>query len=124
MSTAPGVQPSKRGLALLGSLSATLFVFFWFVRPWYLHWGATDEETRRALPGDEIIGHANRQETRAITIDAPVERVWPWLAQLGQDRGGFYSYDLLENLVGCAMPTAEPRRRRHSLLASEETPAV
>lgn len=49
--------------------------------------------------------NAVSQETRAITIHAPVDKVWPWLAQLGQDRGGFYSYDLLENLVGCRMPT-------------------
>jgi hypothetical protein len=42
-----------------------------------------------------------------VTIDAPVEEVWPWLAQLGQDRGGFYSYEWLENLAGCEMKNAE-----------------
>src|SRR5438552_14659566 len=60
---------------------------------------------RRPLPGDEIIASAVAQQTRAITIDAPVAHIWPWMAQLGQDRGGFYSYDLLENIVGCEMPT-------------------
>jgi hypothetical protein len=82
-------------------------VFFLFVRPWYVHWGATDAEAQRALPGDEIVPNAAGQETRAITIDASVERVWPWVAQLGQDRGGFYSFDLLENLVGCEMPDGD-----------------
>jgi len=47
------------------------------------------------------------QSTRAVTIDAPVDEVWPWLAQLGQDRGGFYSYEWLENLAGCRMANAD-----------------
>lgn len=99
-----------RWVILGGSLLAIGLAFVVFVRPWYLRWGATDAETSRSLPGDEIIPNATRQETRAITIHAPVEQVWPWLAQLGQDRGGFYSYDLLENLVGCAMPTEDRLR--------------
>ena len=85
-------------------------VFLMFVRPWYLDWGATAEERTRVLPGDEIIPRAAAQQTRAITIDAPVEAVWPWLAQVGQDRGGFYSFELLENLVGCEMPTRDVLR--------------
>jgi len=86
---------------------AIIVAFFLIVRPWYLRWGATDDEMRRPLPGDEIIASAVAQETRAITIQAPIGRAWPWMAQLGQDRGGFYSYDLLENLVGCEMPTED-----------------
>ena len=97
----------RRLLALLGSLAAIFVAFLLLARPWYLRWGATDYDTRRALPGDEIIPNAVSQETRVITIAAPIERVWPWLAQLGQDRGGFYSFDLLENLVGCGMPTED-----------------
>jgi len=100
-----------RFLALAGSFAVVLLVFFFAVRPWYLQWGATDEEARRPLPGDEVVRNAAGQETRAITIHAGVERVWPWLAQLGQDRGGFYSFDLLENLVGCDMPTDDRLRR-------------
>lgn len=98
---------TSRLLALLGSLAIILLAFFLFVRPWYLQWGATDDEARRPLPGDEIVRNAAGQETRAITIEASADRVWPWLAQIGQDRGGFYSYDLLENLVGCEMPTED-----------------
>ena len=100
----------QRTLGLAGAFLGVLIVFFLFVRPWYLAWGATDAELRAPLPGDEIFPNAVSQETRAITIRAPVDRVWPWLAQLGQDRGGFYSFDLLENLVGCEMPTTDVLR--------------
>jgi hypothetical protein len=96
-----------RALVLLVVSIAMIVAFFLIVRPWYLRWGATDDDTRRPLPGDEIIASAVAQETRAITIQAPIGRAWPWMAQLGQDRGGFYSYDLLENLVGCEMPTED-----------------
>jgi hypothetical protein len=67
----------------------------------YLRWGATDREVSDVLPGDDLIPSADMIATRAITIRAGVDHVWPWIAQLGQGRGGFYSYDRLENLVGC-----------------------
>jgi hypothetical protein len=90
--------------ALLGCLGGFAIVFFTFVRPWYRSWGA-DEALRQArLPGDHLLWQGAPRETRAITIAAPAARVWPWVAQLGQDRGGFYSYELLEDLVGCEMP--------------------
>jgi hypothetical protein len=98
---------AARYIALASTLAAILSAFLMFVRPWYLRWGATDAEAQRALPGDEIIPHAAGQETRAITIHAPTHEVWPWIAQLGQDRGGFYSFDLLENLAGCEMPATD-----------------
>jgi hypothetical protein len=56
------------------------------------------------MPGDELLRPGAPTTTRAITIDAPPDVVWPWLAQLGQDRAGFYSYRWLENLAGCRMP--------------------
>lgn len=71
-----------------------------YVRPWHLRWGATDEEIDEPLPGDEIKPEANVQVTHAISIDAPQEDVWKWLVQIGQDRGGFFSYDWLENAFG------------------------
>ncbi|WP_224240309.1 SRPBCC family protein [Hyalangium gracile] len=101
---------SLRRLAALVLTTAALFVgFFLGVRPWYLVWGATDAEQRRSLPGDELVPDARDQatSTRAITIQAPPEKVWPWLAQLGQDRGGFYSYEVLEDLVGTRMENAD-----------------
>lgn len=73
----------------------------------YLRWGATAEEVHAALPGDDLLARVNLSATRAITIRAGAEQVWPWLAQLGQARGGFYSYDFLENLVGCHITSAE-----------------
>jgi hypothetical protein len=73
----------------------------------YLRWGATDEEAAMDLPGDQFLPVANVTATRAITILRTADDVWPWLAQLGQGRGGFYSYDFLENLVGCDIQSAD-----------------
>jgi hypothetical protein len=101
---------AARLLALLTALATMLLAFFLFVRPWYRSWGATADEIDRSLPGDEIVPHPAAQETLGITIRAPVDRVWPWLAQIGQDRGGFYSFDLVENLVGCRVPTEDRLR--------------
>jgi hypothetical protein len=77
------------------------------LRPWYNSWGVTEEEAARSLPGDELVPDPRLGYTRAITIQAPPERVWPWLIQIGQGRGGLYSYDGLENLVGCDIHSAE-----------------
>jgi len=100
-------RAGTRLLIVASSFLALVVAFAFVARPLFLNWGATDEEIAQSLPGDEIIPGAVYQQTRAITIDAPADRVWPWLAQLGQDRGGFYSYDLVENLVGCEMPTSD-----------------
>jgi hypothetical protein len=72
-----------------------------------LRWGATDDEIAGAQPGDELIAHADVTATRAITIRRSPELVWPWIAQLGQGRGGFYSYDKLENLLGFDIHSAD-----------------
>ncbi len=78
-----------------------------FLRRWRTSWGATGEEIDASLPGDNIVGQPKWQYTQAITIAAPIERVWPWLVQIGQGRGGFYSYEVLENLVGCNIHNAD-----------------
>jgi hypothetical protein len=93
------------GLALAGAGAAATYV--WAIRPWHLRWGATDEEIEQPLPGDELAPHPKLRATHAITINAPAADVWPWLVQMGQDRGGFYSYTWLENLVGCDMHNAD-----------------
>jgi hypothetical protein len=77
------------------------------LRAWQRRWGATDDEVNRTLPGDDLISHADLTATRAITIHTTAAQVWPWIAQLGQGRGGFYSYDFLENLVGCDIHSAD-----------------
>ncbi len=84
-----------------------LAAYAWRVRPWMLAWGSTPEERTRTLPGDEFAPGAPGRSTRAVTIEAPASSVWPWVAQLGQDRGGFYSYAWLENLAGCRMTNAD-----------------
>jgi hypothetical protein len=87
--------------------AAAVAAYAFFVRPWHLRWGATEEELKMQLPGDQLVEHPKLNATHAITIDAPVEDVWPWLVQVGQNRGGFYSYTWLENIVGCDMRNAE-----------------
>ena len=77
------------------------------IRNWYNHWGATSAEIYQAIPGDELVPAPMLGYTRAITIQAPAAQVWPWLAQMGQGRGGLYSYDGLENLAGCKIHSVE-----------------
>ncbi len=90
-------------LIALGSAAAAAIAF---LRGRYLRWGATDEEANMALAGDELLPDADLTATRAVTVRAAAAGVWPWIAQLGQGRGGFYSYDFLENLVGCDIHSA------------------
>jgi len=89
--------------AVIFVLAALLFAYLYIIRPWHLHWGATHLDRIAALPGDALSPYALAVVTHAVNIDAPAEAVWRWLVQLGQDRGGFYSYAFLENLVGCDM---------------------
>lgn len=92
------------GMTAVGSAAA----FYLLVgRRRQLRWGTTDQESDAPLPGDSLIGTADLTATRAVSINARSDQVWPWLAQLGQGRGGFYSYDALENLVGCDIHSAD-----------------
>jgi hypothetical protein len=93
-----------RAVALASGL---IGAYFAVGRPLLLHWGATCQELRTPLPGDDLVADPAVQSTRAVTVEAPPEAVWPWLAQLGQDRAGFYSYEWLENLAGCEMHNAD-----------------
>ena len=73
-----------------------------------MNWGATDAEVDARLPGDELLEHADGVATRAITIDAAASAVWPWIAQMGPlPRGGAYTYDWIENLLGLDMHSAD-----------------
>ena len=72
-----------------------------FLRRRYLYWDATDDEMAMALPGDELLRRADLTATGQSRFAAPLRVSGHGLAQLGQGRGGFYSYDFLENLVGC-----------------------
>lgn len=103
-----------RALARFGAVIATftilLATYAWMLHPWLARWGATYEEQYMALPGDALPPGPDVYTTRAITIRAPPEQVWPWLLQMGQDRGGFYSNDWLENLIGLDMHDARAIR--------------
>jgi uncharacterized protein YndB with AHSA1/START domain len=83
------------------------WVYFLLVRPWHLNWSVTEEEAHRPLPYDHLVPRPVAQITHAITINAPAEEVWRWLVQLGQGRGGMYSYDWLENLADLDMHSTE-----------------
>jgi hypothetical protein len=77
------------------------------IRPWTIQWGTTAAERAMALPGDQLVPAAHYRIDHAITINAPRTAVWPWLIQIGQDRGGFYSYSSLENAIGARVSNAE-----------------
>jgi hypothetical protein len=94
----------------VGSVVADLprFLLAPAVRGWHRRWGATAAELAEPMPGDDRLPHAPYRCTRAITIDAPPEAVWPWLVQVGCLRGGFYSNDLLDNLAHPSATTIIP----------------
>ena len=84
--------------ATLDALSAVpLFVCTPFHRKQHLRWGATDAEVAGPMPGDDLVPKASFAATRAITVDASPELVWPWIVQMGHRRAGFYTYALLDN---------------------------
>jgi hypothetical protein len=87
-------------LSIIGVFIILILVFAFGIQPWFQKWGATEEEIRATWPGDDLVPGSSVVYTRAITINAPLSGVWPWLVQIGQDRGGFYSYELLENMLG------------------------
>ena len=76
-------------------------------RPWCLNWGTTKEEAAGALPGDELLPEPAMLTTRAIWVDTPPALIWPWLVQMGPGRGGAYTYDWIENLLGLGMHSAD-----------------
>lgn len=78
-------------------VASPLFLFAPVCRRWHLRWGATDAEVAAPMPGDEMVLDTSFNATRAITIHAPPEAVWPWLVQIGHGRAGWYSYDLFDN---------------------------
>ena len=79
---------------------AGLALYLLVMRPRLLSWGASDDEVRRACPGDRAVRDPYTVSTRAVSIRARPDQIWPWLAQMGADRGGLYSYDWLDRLFG------------------------
>jgi len=89
------------GLAVLAILAVILLT------PWMNRWGATDEEIAAALPGDELVPTPASFINRALTIYAKPEQIYPWLVQIGADKGDWYSYDWLETLANCPNTNAD-----------------
>jgi len=90
------------GVTVAGLLAAA----YPLLRRWCLTWGATADEVSRAIPGDELLPRPDICSTRAVTIEAPPGAIWPWLVQMGSGRGGAYTYDWIENLLGLDMHSA------------------
>ena len=93
---------------VLGPITAAAVLYRLLLRRPILNWGSTDAEANARLPGDELLEHADGIATRAITINAPASAVWPWIAQIGPaPRGGAYTYDWIENLLGLNMHSTD-----------------
>jgi hypothetical protein len=98
----------RRRLLAASATVAGLATYALLLREPVLTWGATRREARERLPGDELIATRDGVATRAISVDAAPEFVWPWLAQMGPaPRGGIYTYDWIENLFGLDMHSAD-----------------
>jgi len=90
-----------------GAAVMTIALLSPFLRGRRSQWGVSTEVATRKYPGDELVAAPRWSWTHGIEIDAPAAEVWPWVAQLGADRGGFYSYQWLENVAGCELHNAE-----------------
>ena len=93
------------------SLLVMVFVYLVFLHPWQMRWGATDAEIKRAMPGDEIVGRASFESTRAITIHASAQRIYPWIIQTGVNRAGLYSYNILDNAGNASAKSLIPEHQ-------------
>jgi hypothetical protein len=89
-----------------GAIIFCVFVVFaiFVYRPWAINWGATDDEINRGMPGDDIVQNPTFNATRAVTIEAQPEGVWPWILQFGYKKAGMYCYDWFDN---DGIPSAE-----------------
>jgi hypothetical protein len=94
-------------LARLAAIGTAGAAYALGVRPQLRRWGATEQEAAESLPGDGLVPAPRFASTRAISIGAPPSAVWPWLAQIGEGRGGLYTYQTLERLVGLGMESAD-----------------
>lgn len=88
-------------VGILAGLIALVILAIILLTPWMDRWGATDEELAATFPGDELVPAPASFLNRAVTINARPEQIYPWLLQIGADKGGWYSYDWLETLANC-----------------------
>ena len=98
----------RAGRLAIGLGAGSVALYFGLARRRVLTWGATPDEADTRLPGDELLEDADGLATRTIEIDAPTSAVWPWIAQMGPaPRGGAYTYDWIENLLGLNMHSVD-----------------
>lgn len=88
---------SNTAIKLITGAGAAVAAYIFWIRPWQLRWGSTRWEWIRPMEGDDIVQKPDFVATRAVTVNAPPEKVWPWILQMGCGRGGWYSYDGLDN---------------------------
>jgi len=103
--------PPSPGVGILAALEGVALIV-WnliatpFIGQWRLRWGTLGTEATDSLPGDELVPEPKWSYTLGVSVDASPDHVWPWIAQVGQGRGGFYTYQTLENMVGCKITNA------------------
>ncbi|MBD0377884.1 MAG: hypothetical protein ICV51_19930 [Flavisolibacter sp.] len=97
----------RRLFRIMLGLIIFLLLYQLFLLPGLIRWGTTRAEFKRTLPGDELVLHKGYKNTMAVTVQAPPSQIWPWVAQMGLQKGGFYSYTGLENLFGCQLHNAD-----------------
>lgn len=99
-----------RSKAVLALVAVGVLAGAWlsFGRAWSLRWGTVEDEATRGMRGDDLVAAPRHVSTRAITVRARADEIWPWLAQMGKGRGGLYSIDWLDRLLGILdAPSAE-----------------
>lgn len=106
----------KNGLRLAGTLA-----FLYAARRYYRNWGTTKEECQMFLDGDDLIAGPGVRSTEAVWIDGPPDAIWPWLVQMGQDRGGLYTFEKLENFAGLRYVNADRTHPEWQHLAPGDT---
>ncbi len=84
-------------LSIIFIIGLAVGAYLHLIRPWQLRWGATDAELARSMPGDALLAATDFNATRAVTINATPEEIWPWIVQIGDQRAGFYGYDWFDN---------------------------
>jgi hypothetical protein len=94
-------------IGILAGLGVLAVILMFALLPWMDRWGATDDEIAASYPGDELVPTPRITYTRAVHVNAPPEEIFPWIAQLGADKGGMYSYTWLESLIQCPQTNAD-----------------
>jgi len=114
-------RPAARALEVVATAALASLAVLVAARPWHMRWGSTPAELRARLPGDDPLMRPTYQIQHAVTVHAGPDRIWPWLVQLGTDRGGFYSYAWLERRFGFEVNNADRIHPEWQRLAPGDT---